>query len=199
MTHARVMRALRWLCLIAVVCPRLLAQSAPLAVERQGDHLRLFAPRLHFIDGAPLAQLRDGASVTYVFSVTLEPGLGHGSPSRIEQRVIVSYDLWEERFSVVRTDPAGRAASHLTAVAAEAWCLDNLSVPISSAPAGNTFVVKLACWILPDEPRRPDASSGLTLSGLIDLLSRNGRAAPPRWDAVSGPLRLADLKDRKPH
>jgi hypothetical protein len=198
MTHARMVRALTCLCL-AVVCPHLLSQPAPLAVERQGDHLRLSAPRLHFIDGAPLAELRDGRSVTYVFSVTLEAERAYGAPVRVEERVVVSYDLWEERFSVVRTDPPGRAASRLTAAAAETWCLDNLPVPVSAAPAGNTFVVKLACWIVPEEPRRPDASSGLTLSGLIDLLSRNGRAAPPRWDALSGPLRLADLKDRKPH
>jgi len=31
---------------------------------------------------------------------------------------------------------------------------------------------------------------------LIDLLSRKARTAPPRWEAASLPVRLADLKDR---
>jgi hypothetical protein len=37
----------------------------------------------------------------------------------------------------------------------------------------------------------------LTLAGLIDLFSRRGRETPPHWEASSGSLRLADLKDRK--
>jgi hypothetical protein len=37
--------------------------------------------------------------------------------------------------------------------------------------------------------------TGLTLAGLVDVFSRKGRDAPPRWRGSSGPLRLADLKD----
>ena len=45
------------------------------------------------------------------------------------ERFVVSYDLWEEKFSATRMRTARTSASHLSAEAAEAWCLDHLSVP----------------------------------------------------------------------
>ena len=110
--------------------------------------------------------------------------------------MVFSYDLWEERFSVARADEPKTSASHLTAAAAEAWCVDLLSLPASAAPADKTFVVKLECSLREEDAQPADAPATATLTGLIDLLSRKARATPPRWEAVSRPLRLADLKDR---
>jgi hypothetical protein len=39
-----------------------------------------------------------------------------------------------------------------------------------------------------------ESVSGLTLAGLIDVFSRKKREEPPHWEALSGPLRLMDLK-----
>jgi hypothetical protein len=166
-----------------------------LTVERDGDRLRLSAPSLHFLTGKPLERLHDGGSVTYVLSVTLQAERGQPRRVHLTRKVVFSYDLWEERFSVALAEASNRSASHLTADAAEAWCLELLALPVRATPAAEPFVVKLECS-LPDEDAQPaEAPSGATLTALIDIFSRKARAAPPRWEAVSGPLRLADLKD----
>ncbi|RPJ64318.1 MAG: hypothetical protein EHM24_23240 [Acidobacteria bacterium] len=172
------------------------AQSARLNVEREGDRLRLSAPQLHFLAGQPLGQLHDGRSVTYVFTVTLQVERGQARGAGVTRQVVFSYDLWEERFSVARVDDPNTSASHLTAAAAEAWCIDLLSLPASAAPADKTFVVKLECSLREENAPPADAPATTTLTGLIDLLSRTARETPPRWEALSVPLRLAELKGR---
>lgn len=187
--------ALASVAVLAVVV--LAAQPGSLTVERHGDHLHLSAPHFHFLEGRPLEQMRNGAAVSYVFSVTIEPAQGTGHWLRLQERFIVSYDLWEEKFAVVRDGQARRTASHLTAPAAEAWCLDSLLPGVSAVPAEKDFVVKLACSIVPDE--EPPTGEGLTLSALIDLFSRKGATAPQHWDLSSAPLRLSSLKDKARH
>ncbi len=117
---------------------------------------------------------------------------------RVSRRIVFSYDLWEERFSVVQVDEPRTSASHLTAAAAEAWCLDLLSLPVGRAPTDKTFVVKLDCSLKDEEADAGETASATTFTGLIDLFSRKARAAPPRWEAASLPLRLADLEDKAP-
>lgn len=172
------------------------AQSARLNVEREGDRLRFTAPELHFLAGQALERLHDGRSVTYVLTVSLQVERGQARGAGITRQVVFSYDLWEERFSVARLDEPGTSASHLTAAAAEAWCIDLLSLPASAAPADKSFVVKLECSLREEDAQPADAPATTTLTGLIDLLSRKPRATPPRWEAVSPPLRLADLESR---
>lgn len=179
----------------AALCPRLDAQPAPLAVERRGDVLHV-AARLGFLAGRPLERLHNGASVTYVFSLSL--ATGGGRLSHLEERFTVSFDLWEEKFAVVQARTPARSVSHLSAAAAEAWCLDNLALPLPSLPADKTFVIKLECRVEePESEAGGENRAGLALAGLIDVFSRKGREPELRWEAVSGPLRLADLKHRK--
>jgi len=188
--------AFEWVAVVAAAV-LLAQQQGPLTVERQGDRLRLSAPRFHFLEGKPLEQLRNGAAVPYVFSVTMEPEHGGARWLRLRERFVVSYDLWEEKFAVVQDGRPRRTVSHLTAPAAEAWCLDSLLLPVSAVQAGKIFVVKLACSVVPDE--EPQSGEGLTLSTLIDFFSRKGGTAPPHWELLSPPLRLADLKDASRH
>jgi hypothetical protein len=173
------------------------AQSARVNVEREGDRLLISAPELHFLAGEPLQQLHDGRSVTYVLTVSLQVQRGRGRAADITRQVVFSYDLWEERFAVARADDPKIAASHLTAAAAEAWCFDLLSLAASAAPADGSFVVKLECSLREDGAPPADAPAATTLTGLIDFLSRKARSTPPRWEAVSPPLRLADLKGKR--
>jgi hypothetical protein len=167
-------------------------------VERRGTTLHVAAPHLHFLEGKPLEQLHNGASVTYVFSLTLTADRSSAPAFRLQERFIVSFDLWEEKFSVVQAGTPGRSGSHLTAAMAEAWCLDNLPVPMPALPAEKTFVIKLEWSVAENESENSsEIRPGLTLAGLIDVFSRKGREAPPRWQAISGRLRLVDLKDKK--
>ncbi len=52
--------------------------------------------------------------------------------TRTQQSFNLSFDLWEQRFAVTRIGPMPRSISHLTARAAEDWCLDNVTVPLAS-------------------------------------------------------------------
>ncbi|HEY3383115.1 MAG TPA: hypothetical protein VGK32_15195 [Vicinamibacterales bacterium] len=194
----RRVRALLGAAVALAVFSHLSAQSALLKVERDGDRLRLSAPQFHVLTGTPLQRLRDGRSVTYVFSASLQVERGGARGASLTRQVIFSYDLWEERFSVAQVDDPKVARSHLTAAAAEAWCLELLALPVRAAPADKTFVVKLECSLREEGAQAADAPSAATFTGLIDLLSRKTRAAPPRWEAVSLPQRLADIKDKAP-
>jgi len=172
------------------------AQPSPLTVERDGDQLRLHAPRLDFLTGAPLQRLHDGRSVTYVFSASIRVHRGGPRVHGVTRQIVFSYDLWEERFSVVRRDDLKVAASHLTSAAAEAWCVELLALPVRAAPADKAFVVELECSLGEENTQARDAPSATTFTGLIDLFSRKEPSAPPRWQAASLPLRLADLIDK---
>jgi hypothetical protein len=147
--------------------------------------------------GAPLERLHDGRSVTYVFTVALRVQRGGPRGPALTRQVVFSYDLWEERYAVVRRDDPKVAASHLTAAAAETWCVDLLTLPVRAAPANETLVVKLECSLREESAQPAVTPSATTFTGLLDLLSRKPREAPPRWEATSLPLRLADLKDRR--
>jgi len=175
------------------------AQPATLALERRGNEIRLSTPNLHFIAGPPLERLRDGMSVTYVFSVEIVPKGTQGANNatfRLERRFVVSYDLWEESFEVVAAITPGVSASRLSAEMAEAWCLDNVRVPVASAPAETAFVLRLECFVEDEESQGGEASPGLTLTALIDRLSRRGREIPSRWEAASPTVRVRDIADR---
>ncbi len=172
------------------------AQPSPLTVERDGDQLRLRAPQIDFLAGAPLQRLRDGRSVTYILSASIHVHRGGARVHGVTRQVVASYDLWEERFSMVQRDDPKAAASHLTAAAAEAWCVDLLVLPVRAAPTDRAFVVKLECSLREESTQARDAPSATTFTGLIDLFSRKEPSAPPRWEAASLPLRLADLIDK---
>ena len=195
---ARQTRRLARLCAAFVLfaCAQAWVQSPPLDVERRGDRLHVSAPGLHFLEGKPLERLRNGASVTYVLSVTLQSESDGRSRTRVSEKVIFSYGLWEERFAVVEAAAPGRSASHLTAAGAEAWCLDLIDLPVPGGPPSTRFVVRLECS-LPDQ-ETGDAPSGLSLATLIDVFSRKAQTTPPRWETSSRPMRLADLKNKAP-
>jgi hypothetical protein len=170
------------------------SQPGGLTVEREGDRLLLSAPQFHFLEGKPLERLHDGATVTYVLSVTIGPERGGAAWLRLEEPFLLSYDLWEQTFSVVQSKPPRRVASRLGAAAAEAWCLQQLLVRVPTAAADKPFVVELACSVV-DDPQ-PPGNEGFSLSTLIDVLSRKRATAPLRREIRSGPLRLADLHGR---
>jgi hypothetical protein len=58
-------------------------------------------------------------------------------------RFVVSYALWEEKFSVTRITDGRKKISHLDARAAETWCLDQM--PLDPPPIGESeqFFVNL--------------------------------------------------------
>jgi hypothetical protein len=181
---------------IAIAVCALPAQSPKLSVERQGDLLRVHAPQMHFLEGKPLEQLRNGTSVSYEFEVTVTAIPGERKIHQSQARFTVSFDLWEERFAVIQTTPSRRAGSHMTSTAAEAWCLENLNIPLPALSPEKTFVIKLACRVAGNgEEAGAESRPGATaLAGLIEIFSRRGGGQEQRWEAISASLKLGDLK-----
>jgi hypothetical protein len=82
---------------------------------------------------------------------------------------------------------------------AEAWCLENMTMPVRSIPERQSFMLRLECSVKEDGWKEDEENhSTLTLAGLIDLFSRKGREEPVRWEASAGPFRLEELNRAKP-
>jgi hypothetical protein len=174
------------------------AMSKSLTAEYHGDHLRVRAPQVRFIEGEALQKLHNGSTVAYVLSMAVAAGQNAKHTFLLEKRFLVSYDLWEEKYSVVQAGPGGRAASRLTAEMTEAWCLENMPIPVQAVPERRFFMIRLECSIEENENgNEGKSSSSLTLAGLIDIFSRKPKTESPKWEAVSELLHLDDLKKRR--
>jgi hypothetical protein len=112
------------------------------------------------------------------------------------QSYALSFDIWEERFAVTRLGSPPRSISHLRARDAEAWCVENLGLPLSalSKLGRNTpFWMRLEYRIEDPAPAPPDEqASRLSLSGLIDLLGRRRQASEVARTLRGGPFRLSN-------
>ena len=179
------------LILCVLLCIGGLAQSSSLLLERHGDHLSVAAPQLHFISGKALEKLRNGSTVTYMLMITVSPE--HSKKQTYQSEFTVSYDLWEENYSVSRVSD-GMNASRLKAATAEAWCLENIVIPIRSIPERQSFMIRLESIIQEDDRKESPEPPGMILGGLVDIFSRKKQEAPLRWEASAGPFRLEELK-----
>jgi len=189
-------RFVRWSAVALALAGLASVDAAPLRsiwISRRGELVYVRTAGVEFITGTALARLKDGRSLRLDLDVALASAQAGPYVAQAQPRFGVSYDLWEERFAVTRTDRP-RSLSHVTARDAEAWCLEQLTIPVaalSSQAASVPFWIRLTYRLIDDEGRTADASGGgLTLRGLIDRLSR--RQAADTWSdtIVSGPLRL---------
>jgi hypothetical protein len=183
-----------WL-LAGVAIPLFRLRAAELlAISFDGDNLRVAAPDLHFLTGKALERLKDAATVTFLSQITLFSD-AHGTVfKRAAERLVVSYDLWEEKFSVTIPGGSKRHLPNASATEAESWCLENLAISAMGMERNRPFWLKFE---LRTADRRELASvvgdSGVSLSGLIDLFSRKPGAGEPSWTRMQGPFRLQDL------
>lgn len=184
--------------LAALIGAELLAMSASsedLFVRRAAGQVHVIAPRLHFLTGKSLQRLHDGATVPFDFQLSIAAGLKSNVVARAVDRFAVSYDVWEEKFRVVRLQNFRKSGSNLSANAAESWCMDNIAVPVSGLPAEKELWARLEIRAV--EPKEPASSSddaGISIPALIALLSRPPRAQQDHWSLESASFRLADLK-----
>ena len=186
----------RWWLLASFGAPLTLGLAAQsLGVRLDGDDLRIAAPQFHFLTGKPLEKLKDGASVAFLAQLSLSSEVNSPAIKRAVDRFIVSYDVWEEKFSVTQTGVERGTVTHLTSTAAETWCLDRLAVGIDGVASEKPFWVRLEIRV---EDARDQAGvvgdAGINLTRLIEIFSNAARAQQPRWEAVTGPVRLMDLK-----
>jgi len=171
------------------------ASSGDLFVRRFADEIHVLAPRLHFLTGKSLDRLRDGAAVPFDFQLSIAAGLKNNFVSHTVERFTVSYDVWEEKFRVVRLRDFRKSPAGLTANAAEAWCIEHIFVPASSAPSDQELWARLE--IRTAESRDPASASdgaGISIPALIQLLSHPPRPQQDHWTLESTSFHLADLK-----
>jgi hypothetical protein len=178
---------------LIIVTTVLLAQSLSARIDR--DQLHIAAPRLHFLMGEALGRLRDGATVRYEFQLAARADRNGRVIARTQEHFAVSYDLWEEKFAITKEGASPRSVSHLSAAAAEAWCVENTSMPAAALAGNPSFWLRLDYRVDDSAvPADPADNSGFTLSGLVDIFSRRTRGEQLHGFEEAGPLRLDNLK-----
>jgi hypothetical protein len=68
------------------------------------------APHLHFISGKAVEKIRNGAMISYVLKLIITSQHARETAFVLEERFAVSFDPWEEKYSVVQRKPDGRSA-----------------------------------------------------------------------------------------
>jgi hypothetical protein len=194
-----------WWVIAAFLSGLAIAMAAEdLILSTRESRLEFAAPRLHFLVGKPLERLRNASEVPFDFKITLWSGSRGHLLREVPARFVVSYDLWEEKFSVTKLVIPRRTSRHLTDTAAEAWCLQEMSMDVTGVSANEPLWARL-------EVRAQDAKetglpfgrgnisdSGISLTSLIDIFSRPAATAQPHWSVETGPVTLDELRRARP-
>ena len=170
--------------------------AEPMKARLDGDRLKVAAPSLRFLVDAPLDHLHNGIAVTFRLRLGLRDRPGVSAAARVDtQRCSVSYDLWEEKFAVTHVARTPSSVSHLSARAAEAWCVDKLSLSIAGLATEESFWIRLEFVEESREEQNEDRGPfGLALGSLIDIFSRPDREQLLLGRQELGPVRLGDLR-----
>ena len=175
--------------------------SQGLLPHRVAGDIHVTAPSLHFLTGKALSRLHDGAAVPFDFQLVIASGSKNNVVARALERFTVSYDVWEEKFSVVRMRDLHRSSMHMSLSGAESWCLDHIVVPAAALPAGQQLWARLEIRAQDDARDGPlfgrgrISESGISLTSLIELFSRPAQSQQSHWGPYeAGPFTLAELK-----
>ncbi len=171
------------------------AAAQTLAVRLHQGRIRVFTEQPQFIQGKPLARLRNGAPVVFSIQLNLLASPRGGVLARSSGRFAVSFDIWEERFAVTRMAHSKKPAALLSAAEAEDWCLETLALPETAVPAEASFWVRLD--VRSEEPADASAlaeDAGYSLARLVELFARNPEDGGGRRSVEAGPWRLRDLR-----
>ena len=186
-----------WL-LAGLTLPLFSARAADaMKVIYDGDNLHVAAPNLHFLTGKPLERLKYGDVVAYVLqlellnearTIVLRPQKG---------RFVVSYALWEERFSVTQLASipgvAPRTVEGLSATDAETWCFNNLTMSTQGLGPNQYYWLRLELRTGTARDFADDNKIGISIKDLIDLLGRKNTEVT-HWGPLETRVRLADLR-----
>lgn len=181
----------RRMLLMSLAAP--LASDQTLLVRRDGDRLRVSAPQIRFLNGRPLEQLRNGASVSFLCQILLT-NEAQTILSRSFDQFVVSFDVWDEKFSATRMGPPARSTARLTSPAMEAWCLDQpITIPPNLSPQ-RRFWLRLELRTEERDNYGVVGDPGISITRLIEVFSRPPSRQQRLWVAGAGPLRLEDVR-----
>jgi hypothetical protein len=166
--------------------------SQSMTVMTTGGQVRVHAPGFRFVSDQALARLKDGLTLRVEIAMRVLAGPGAANAAVQDLRTFVlSYDLWEERFAATVSGSGSRSVSHLTAAATEAWCIEQLTVPVNGLGALRTqpFWIRLESQII-DGQTAAREDEGLTLRGIIDTLSRRQTSEKTSQSMEGGPFKV---------
>lgn len=158
--------------------------SEDLILQHRNHRLEFSAPRTDFFAGQPLTRLHNAAEVSFLIKTTLFSGTKDHVFTSAVDKFVVSFDLWEEKFSVVDRS-AQKSVKNLTAKAAQAWCLSQMGLDTTGLPGNEPLWARLDIRV-EDPPRDGGllgdsvSSSGISLTSLIDFMSRPGGSQPQK-------------------
>ncbi|MEO5925108.1 MAG: hypothetical protein ABIR70_14905 [Bryobacteraceae bacterium] len=170
-----------------------------LILRAQGNRLDFSTPRLHIISGRPLARLRNAEPVAFDFQATVASTNRTNVIKRNTARFVISYDLWEERFAVTKTTPARKTASHLTAMEAEVWCVQEMSMDLNGVAANQPLFASMDIRAVEESETRlfgrgNITDAGISLTSLLERFSRPSKSTQPHWNLEVGPITLEQLR-----
>lgn len=200
------MRAIKsWWFILAFLSGFALAMWAEEVLLNWHDNrLEFSAPRVRFLEeGKPMELLHNAEAVPFGFQVTLWSGNHNHIFERLHDEFVVSYNLWEEKFMVVKTQSPARKIEHLTAPDAEKWCWQQMTLDVTGIAPDEPLWVRLDVRAEDDKGSplfgRGVSQSGISLTTLIDLFSRPPRRGQTHWGPYElGPFTIDELK-RSPH
>lgn len=182
--------------LLVVTIPFLLGWApTTLALRNDDGVLRVAAPNLHFLEGRTLRRLQDGAGLVFSLQLSVSSDQFRTVTKRQVERFVVSFDLWEEKFAIVRLGAAKDQASHLSREAAERWLFAHSSVPLHGLTADGAHWVRAE--LRADDPREAGGfllDPAVTLTRLVEWFGRAQRGETERWNLEHGPFRPAELR-----
>lgn len=166
-----------------------------LILREDDGMLRVSAPNLHFLEGKTLRRLQDGAGLVFSLQLSISADRFRSVARRQVERFVVSFDLWEEKFAVVRLGPSRQQVSHLSQDAAERWLFDHAGVPMRDLAANTPYWVRAE--LRADDPR--DAGGFLldptvSLARLVEWFGRAQRGEAERWSLENGPFQPAKME-----
>jgi hypothetical protein len=170
-----------------------------LILRAQGNRLDFSAPRLHYLTDGVVKRLKNAESVPFDFNLTLAAGTRTAIIRQNPARFVISYDLWEERFSVTKVTPNRRSAAHMTAAQVETWCVQEMSLDLNGVPANQPLWAKLEIRAEDERESRlfgkdNITDAGINLTSLIERFSRPPRTTQQHWTLEGGPKTLEELR-----
>ena len=150
---------------------------------------------LRLIEGAVATHLKDGRSVRVDFEMTILDKAQGTAVTQNRQAFTLSFDLWEQRYAVTRTGAAPRSISHLAARDAEAWCLEQLAMPLTALgrfARDLPFWVRVEFLVQDQPPSAPQTGPLSALGSLIEALSRRRADEAFGRSFEAGPFRIGN-------
>lgn len=105
---------------------------------------------------------------------------------------MVSFALWEEKFSVTQLGNMPRNIEGLSVNAAEAWCLSQLVIPTLNLDPAQYYWLRFNLRTGNPRDFAAEDEVGISIHRLIEILSRKN-SPEVHWGPFEARVRLADL------